>query len=154
MSHAYGTAMSRKDLSAPVKALKKRGLLLPGDRVLDYGCGRGGDADRLGIPGYDPHWRPDTAWEPGTFNIVLCSYVLNVVDETTQEEILQDILAALAPGGKAYLTVRRDLPREGTSGRGCFQRYVVLDLPLLLENSSFAIYVMHAAVAEWKTRGV
>ena len=116
--------------------LHRRGLLK--GRVLDYGCGRGHDAQHFDIFGYDPHWQP--IMPAGCFDTITCIYVLNVVTEEVQAEILEKIPSHLVPGGHAYLAVRRDLPKEGKQGRGVFQRFVVLDLPVLAQNSGYAIY--------------
>lgn len=74
------TALRRAALSAPARQALEDGLL--DATVLDYGCGRGGDVDRLsaaGLPvrGWDPHYRPEPPPVPA--DTVLCSYVLNVV---------------------------------------------------------------------------
>ena len=107
-------------------------------RVLDYGCGRGFDADQLDLEKYDPHWFPK---EPeGLFDTITCIYVLNVVSEETQTWIIENVSKLLTPGGHAYFAVRRDLPREGEEGRGTWQQFVLLDLPLLTQKSTFAIY--------------
>ena len=124
---ASTTAIARSKPSAPIRHLHQAGLLV--GRCLDYGCGRGMDADTYGMEGYDPTWRPR---EPsGRFDTITCTYVLNVVDEAAQEAILAAVRGLLAPGGAAYISVRRDLPREGMQGRGCWQRYVTLDAPTL-----------------------
>jgi len=112
-------------------------------RCLDYGCGRGRDADTYVLEGYDPAWRPQRP--TGTFDTILCTYVLNVVDEVVQEAILDDLKGLLSPGGKAYISVRRDLPREGKQGRGCWQRFVVLEAPILVDNGRWATYVLDSA---------
>ena len=139
------TALARKRLSVPMRWLQGQGLLAhraPGHlgpaRVLDYGCGRGSDADTLGIEGYDPAHRP-TAPE-GLYDVITCTYVLNVVDAATEAEVLAAIRGLLLPGGAAYVAVRRDLPEGGAQGRGCWQRLVRLDAPLLREVSDYAIY--------------
>jgi len=137
---AHQTAISRKGPSAPMKWLDKQGLLA-GGRRLDFGCGRGADADHFGMDGFDPHWRPE---EPtGHYDLVTCNYVLNVIGRKEQGEVLARVERLLKPGGgRAFFSVRRDLPREGKSGRGCYQRFVTLDLPLITENGSFAVYEM------------
>jgi len=61
MNKSYLTAIKRKKLSAPMAWLKQKGLLKKG--FLDYGCGRGSDADLIADPScmvskYDPHYFP------------------------------------------------------------------------------------------------
>ncbi len=125
--------------------LNQAGLLV-GDRKLDFGCGRGDDARYFNMECFDPHYRPQKP--EGLFDLVTCNYVLNVVTESEQVGLLQQVQALLAPHGTAFFTVRRDIARTGQPGRGCFQRFVQLDLPLVIERARFAIYKMdHAGVA-------
>ena len=65
---------------------------------------------------------------------------LNVVDEDTQDAILDELRSLLTDEGQAFVAVHRDLPHEGREGRGVWQRYVVLDAPLIRETSGYAIY--------------
>ena len=126
-TEGWQTATGR-GVSAPLKLLLDRGLIPEGSRVLDYGCGRGADVAHLqslgyDAVGYDPKWRPEKP--TGKFDIITCVYVLNVRDEATGDEIIADIKNHLAPGGKAFISVRRDLPEEGAPGKGgCWQRLV------------------------------
>ena len=104
--------------------------------MLDYGCGRGRDVEELGCDGHDPHWFPmDLSGHTGFYNTILCTYVLNVVDEATQAEILVDLRRLLRPEGTAYITVRRD--KKEWKG---VQRFVELDLPVEHSCSGFCIY--------------
>jgi SAM-dependent methyltransferase len=120
--------------------LQQEGLIE--GRVLDYGCGRGFDAGHYGFDAYDPNWRPRCV--SGTYDTVTCIYVLNVVTGAVAADIILKVRRLLAPGGTAYIAVRRDIPRAGRKGRGCYQRYVTLDAPaiLLKETSSFAVYAL------------
>jgi hypothetical protein len=133
------TAMGRKKPSLPMQELKKRGLLT--GRMLDYGAGRGFDADHFGMEKYDPtYWpkRPDHR-----FDTITCNYVLNVVPPEAEDEILADIEELLEPGGTAYITVRRDVKGAGLTGSGTYQRWVSLDLPILADRrGAFTTYVL------------
>ena len=128
------TAIKRTSPPSPLKWLVERGLV-QGD-ALDYGCGRRTWFD---MEGWDPHWH-DAPKMKDEYQTIYCGYVLNVVDPQTELTIIEDITSLLAPGGIAYVAVRRDLPVEGRKGRGVHQRYVTLDWPLLYQNSTFAIY--------------
>jgi hypothetical protein len=158
VNNNYKTAIRRGGPSAPLKYIEgmydanaiTEGETLKGRirtrrwRVLDYGCGRGEDADYLGADKYDPFSYPDRP--EGIYDVILCTYVLNVVEESVQREILTDILGLLNPvGGIAYFTVRRDIPKEGVDRDGYRQRYVELSprdrlLPLHLEKNKYEIY--------------
>jgi hypothetical protein len=109
-------------------------------RALDYGCGRGFDANYYGLDAYDPVWCPASI--EGRYDTITCLYVLNVIDASAQKNVLQQLKELLADGGTAYVAVRRDLPKDGKPGRGCFQRYVELDVKKVRETSGYAIYAV------------
>jgi len=133
------TAIYRKTPPEPLRWLFERGLIR--GRSLDFGCGHG---PWYGMEGYDPHWRP--AKPTGFYDTIACTYVINVVDEKTQDHILWDIYQLLDPHGTAYIAVRRDLPLAGRKGRGtdCWQRYVILQPPFqsISKTSTREIYTM------------
>jgi len=135
----YQTAILRKPPPEPLTWLYKHGLLR--GRVLDYGSGRQHwyDTDY-----YDPHWAPKPPF--GLYDTIVCNYVLNVVDEDTQEDVIRKVKALLKPGGTAYFTVRRDLPKEGKQGRGVWQRYVELNMPTLHKNATREIYAFYSGM--------
>jgi len=132
------TAVSRKKPSLPMQFLEKNGLLV-GD-VLDYGCGRGFDVEYYKIDGYDPNWFPVDITKK--YDTITCNFVLNVVTEEVQDIIISKVKSLLKPYGKAYFTVRRDM-RANYQGRGCMQRLVYLDMPIIHKNSGqWVMYVM------------
>jgi len=108
LDKSYKTAIKRAGLSAPIKLLKDTlGVFSRGDKVLDYGCGRGMDSALLGIEKYDPYYFPE---RPSVkFSLILCTYVLNTLSKNKEHEILGDIKFLLRSQGKAYITVRRDV---------------------------------------------
>ena len=69
MQHAvarHKTAITRSELSRPVKFALADGLLNSETHLFDYGCGYGGDLAHLnamGVPasGWNPVHRPDVA---------------------------------------------------------------------------------------------
>lgn len=156
----YKTAIVRRTASAPIKRLINYGafyrFLVPGTKILDYGCGKGHDVDKvkdyyssyvfsnsgLKIDGivmdkFDPYYFP-IKLEKGSYNLILCTYVLNIVSKEDQEKIITNIIELLVPNGVAYFSVRRDIPTEGTST----QRWVELLYPFRkwAINSKYAIY--------------
>ena len=139
---SYNTAISRKGPSAPLLSLEKMGLI--NGEVLDYGCGRGADGKYLSSKGistdlYDPFWSP-ISLKSSKYDTVLCTYVLNVLEKNKEDELVSNILKHLKPNGKAYLSVRRDIKKEGKTSRG-FQRNVFLDFPVLKERrNNYCIY--------------
>ena len=78
----HKTALTRFDLSKPVKTLFEHGLLKPGVTLFDYGCGPGSDVAGLksmghDADGWDPVFRPDVPKKAA--DIVNLGYVLNVI---------------------------------------------------------------------------
>lgn len=144
-NYSFLTAISRNRLSAPLFYLISHTCLH--GRILDYGCGKGGDADRLrqlgfDVTQYDPYYFP--LCPDGFFDIVLCIYVLNVIDVDEQQRVISIVLQYLAPGSVAYFVVRRDIPRVGyrVEKKDYFtmQRYVELDMEIIHENKNYCIY--------------
>ena len=56
---ASGSALTRYELSKPVKSLVEYGLLRPGRTFFDYGCGQGADFRGLQALGYEAE-----GWDP------------------------------------------------------------------------------------------
>jgi len=129
---SYKTAITRNKPSAPMRYIAKWAkepgklvhALTPGNvneaSILDYGCGKGFDADYYGMEKYDPHYFPDKP--KGPFMIITCNYVMNVVSESEEARIIEDIYSLLYPIGVAHITVRRDLPEFGKIMSGYKQR--------------------------------
>lgn len=144
-NYSFNTAIKRTRPSLPLRNLLNNKSI--SGNVLDYGCGKGFDAEYLGnlgysVDSYDPYWKPDGI-KKQSYNSIVCSYVLNVLK--TDEEILAVIRKAaslLSKDGKAYFSVRRDVKKSGFTSRG-FQRNVVLSAPVLYEKSgSFCTYII------------
>ena len=129
------TAIARTKPSAPMTLLNKQHRLT--GRTLDYGCGRGFDADCFDMERYDPHYFPK---EPdGLFDTITCNYVLNVISRTRQADVLSHIRSFLKPDGVAYVTVRRDITHDYKT-KNSVQRVVRLPLPIIEENDGYCIY--------------
>jgi DNA phosphorothioation-associated putative methyltransferase len=139
------TAISRNKLSAPMQFLLDNSVL-EGKKVLDYGCGKGQDVERLramgvDIVGYDPHFSPDLP--EGFFDIITCNFVLNVIpEEEERREVVHYLKFKLVkPTGQAFISVRNDKSNlNGLTKRGTWQGYIDLDLPLAKVASSFRMY--------------
>jgi len=139
MNQSHKTAIKRNTLSAPSKELVKANVLQ--GKVLDYGCGKGNDAEFLNAEKYDPHFFP--TMPEGKFDTIFCNYVLNVVEKDKEQEVIDNILSKLEKNGKAYIAVRRDIIKEGLTSKGTLQRNVTLDLPIFKENKKrYCIYIL------------
>lgn len=119
-----------------MRLLESKGLL-HGD-MLDYGCGRGFDAEYYGMDGYDPYYAPE--FPQKSYDVITCNFVLNVVNRRGREKIIALVALLLKEEGVAYFTVRRDIKTEGCTSRGTEQWDVVLDYEVIEENRDFCIY--------------
>lgn len=128
------TAIKRKTVSLPIREHLIDFLSDPCKRVLDYGCGRGFDADALGMFKYDPYY---FASKPaGTFHHVYCGYVLNVMTQKEGQTVVDEMQKLLKPRGTGYIVVRRDQKKDNPN-----QRQVQLDgACMFTDNSKYTIY--------------
>ena len=136
-----GGAIRRETVSKTACFLDERRLLR--GRVLDYGCGFGFDADHFGWEAYDPHYRQTLP--EGLFDTVVCNHVANMLTRESRQGLFRAILALLAPEGKAYVSVSREIPRAGKIAlRKRIQNYVVLTLTSLFRDDELEIYRLEA----------
>jgi hypothetical protein len=132
------TAITRKGLSAPMKHLVDQDCIA--GKVLDYGCGKGTDADIIGADKFDPYWYARPLVD--TYDTITCIYVLNVIrDLGERQEVLSKIQRLLNPNGKAYIAVRRDRFIEGETARGTWQGHIYLNAEsVVYSKGKFEIY--------------
>ena len=113
------TALSHtKQSSQPIRLLCSNGEVR--DRtVLHLGSGREYVArDDLLTAGarevvdYDPNFYPDKQVLDDEYDVVIATYVLNILPPVERHEVYQCIGRCLKPGGKAYLTVQGVWPVE------------------------------------------
>jgi DNA phosphorothioation-associated putative methyltransferase len=77
------TALSRTNLSAPVQALWRYGLIASERTFFDYGCGKGDDvrtlcANAIDASGWDPHFCPEAVLHKA--DTVNLGFVINVIE--------------------------------------------------------------------------
>ncbi|GMU26237.1 MAG: hypothetical protein AMXMBFR16_11420 [Candidatus Uhrbacteria bacterium] len=138
--NAHLTAITRKKPSAPMQRLASSYLL--SGRILDYGCGKGFDADHFGIERFDPYYSPEMP--EGCFDTVVCNYVLNVIESPeSRDAVMWDILSKLEKDGTAYITVRNDTKDlNGRTKRGTWQGLIRLNLPTLWTCADYTTYFL------------
>jgi hypothetical protein len=135
----YLTAITRKTLPAPTQYLLIHNLLI--GKILDYGCGKCHEINNqfFEADGYDPHFKPD--YPTKQYDTIVCNYVLNVVNENKQQEIIDKIKNLLNNNGKAYLTVRRDM-KENYTTKNTEQFLVCFTLPTVTKNPNYEVYLL------------
>jgi diadenosine tetraphosphate (Ap4A) HIT family hydrolase len=144
--NSHLTAKERDTLSYPAKLLLNKGLLT--GEVLDFGCGFGKDVEivkekGINIIGYDKHYFPK--YPNKRFDTIVCFYVLNVLMQEEQANVLMEVSQLLKPTGKAYFAVRRDLQFEGfrihkIHKKPTYQCTVKLPYKSFFKNESCEIY--------------
>lgn len=102
------TALSRSELSRPMRVALEYGIIRDGDSIFDYGCGLGGDIERLSSLGYqcggwDPFYRPDATREEA--DVVSLSYVINVIENA--DERVATILKSWSLARKVLVVAAR-----------------------------------------------
>lgn len=132
----HKTAISRTELSRPIKLAIVDGLLSPGHAVFDYGCGLGDDLRFLRSAGYegagwDPVHRPDEILRPAA--VVNLGYVVNVIEDpqerqyalkrawTLAEQVL--IVSARLTLDSRTLGESQDFADGLLTSRGTFQKF-------------------------------
>jgi len=139
MNKAHNTAITRRKPSVPMRNLSSLGLL--NGTLLDFGSGKGFDATHFGMDKYDPHYSPQIP--DGNYETITCNYVFNVVEKDQELNLIRSIQHLLEVGGKAYITVRRDIKTEGYTSKKTYQRNVLLQLPILKETSTYCTYILN-----------
>ncbi|KAA3601408.1 MAG: class I SAM-dependent methyltransferase [Calditrichaeota bacterium] len=112
--NSHLTVKKRKYLSFPSRFLLENNYLK--GKVLDFGCGLGKDVEILSqqginIVGYDPFYF--NSFPKEKFDTIICNYVLNVLLPEEQAAVLMQISESLKPKGKCFISVRRDIKRNG-----------------------------------------
>ncbi|WP_310423227.1 DNA phosphorothioation-associated putative methyltransferase [Chamaesiphon sp. VAR_48_metabat_135_sub] len=85
----HRAAMTRIELSRPVRLAIESGIITTETTIFDYGCGIGGDVQRLKSSGYncegwDPYYFPDV--EIRSADIVNLSYIINVIEDPNERD--------------------------------------------------------------------
>ncbi|MEH2062773.1 MAG: DNA phosphorothioation-associated putative methyltransferase [Nostoc sp.] len=106
----HRAAIARTDISRPVRLAIEWAILNQDTTFFDYGCGYGGDVQRVANLGYtsagwDPYYYPDV---PRTAaDVVNLGYVLNVIEDS--EERRQSLLQAWELSGKVLIVAAQIL---------------------------------------------
>ena len=130
----HKAAISRNDFSKPVRLALETGLLNQSTTFFDYGCGQGGDIERVAKLGYessgwDPYYRPDESLVVA--DIVNLGYVINVIE--SQAERREALIKAWKLTRQVLIVAAQVLIAQGNSqiaygdgvitSRNTFQKY-------------------------------
>lgn len=142
LDKSHLTAVSRDEMSLPLQHILEK-YTIHHQRILDYGCGRGEDVRQLlsraiRVEGYDPYYQPERP--AGLFSVVLCTYVLNVLDPRKVDDVIEDVFKYTKKYGTVFFTVRRNIIKEGFTFKGTQQWMVYLPFDKELETSKLCIY--------------
>lgn len=130
--------------SVPCQYLVSNNLINKSDKILDYGCGRGGDIEFLKSSGFenvDCYDLEKKRYSDGTYieiinpqekigyyDVIMCNYVFNVLDSGIRGKVFNNIDMLLKNGGTAYIAVRGDVRQDYlVKGKGYWQYNVHLD---------------------------
>ncbi|MEA5569212.1 DNA phosphorothioation-associated putative methyltransferase [Anabaena sp. UHCC 0399] len=106
----HRAAIARNEISRPVRLAIEWAILNQDTSFFDYGCGYGGDVQRVANLGYtslgwDPYYYPD---EPITSaDVVNLGYILNVIEDI--EERRQSLIQAWELTGKVLIVAAQVL---------------------------------------------
>ena len=105
------TAITRKNLSVPMRELMNLGLLYKS--ILDFGCGKGFDVNFLSylgldIVGYDKYNEEykDESLLDEKYDVIVANYVLNVIPNLQEHQQVINKLRTL--GDNVYIALRND----------------------------------------------
>lgn len=106
----HRAAIARTDISRPVRLAIEWAILTQDTTFFDYGCGYGGDVQRIKNLGYtstgwDPYYYPDVPRIPA--DVVNLGYVLNVIEDS--EERRQSLIQAWELTGKVLIVAAQIL---------------------------------------------
>ena len=109
----FTTALTRTNLSVPMRELMNLCLFDLDSKCIDIGCGKGQDVeflkclgiDIVGYDKYNPNFRNDKLLN-STYDIVTCNYVFNVIYDLQEHKELLNKIKRI--GSNIYIGVRSD----------------------------------------------
>ncbi len=148
--HRHRTAISRTELSKPVREALNLGLLREGKTsFFDFGCGHGADVRKLeqmgfSASGWDPVYAPNG--ERTQASVVNLGFVLNVIEDPSERietlssawSLTQEVLivSTMVEGQEGYYGCKTRLNDGIVTVRGTFQKYFAqVELQMLIEET-------------------
>jgi DNA phosphorothioation-associated putative methyltransferase len=142
----HRAAMTRVELSRPVRLAIESGIITPETTIFDYGCGLGGDVSRLQAAGYDctgwdPYYAPDT--ELRSTDIINLSYIINVIEDPAERD--RALLQAWELTGKVLIVAAQILVNE-------LRGMLAYGDGILTKRNTFQKYYQQAELKEYIDR--
>jgi DNA phosphorothioation-associated putative methyltransferase len=114
----HKAALVRNNLSKPVRLALEAELFTPGTTFFDYGCGHGGDIQRMAEQGFvsagwDPYYRPEP--EKTLADIVNLGYIINVIENPTERQ--QALINAWNLASRVLIVAAQVLIEDRTRGQ-------------------------------------
>jgi DNA phosphorothioation-associated putative methyltransferase len=142
----HRAAMTRVELSRPARLAIESGIITPETMIFDYGCGLGGDVQRLQASGYDcmgwdPYYFPDV--ELRSADVVNLSYIINVIEDPVERDLA--LVRAWELTGQVLIVAAQILVNElrGVLGYGD---------GILTKRNTFQKYYQQAELKEYIDR--
>jgi DNA phosphorothioation-associated putative methyltransferase len=142
----HRAAMTRVELSRPARLAIESGIITSETTIFDYGCGLGGDVQRLQSSGYDctgwdPYYFPDV--ERRSADVVNLSYIINVIEDPVERDLA--LVRAWELTGQVLIVAAQILVNElrGVLGYGD---------GILTKRNTFQKYYQQAELKEYIDR--
>jgi DNA phosphorothioation-associated putative methyltransferase len=142
----HRAAMTRVELSRPARLAIGSGIITLETTIFDYGCGLGGDVQRLQASGYDctgwdPYYFPDV--ELRSADVVNLSYIINVIEDPIERDLA--LVRAWELTGQVLIVAAQILVNElrGVLGYGD---------GILTKRNTFQKYYQQAELKEYIDR--
>ena len=140
----HETALKRSNFSRPVRLAIEANLINTERTVFDYGCGHGGDVERLtkiGVDcfGWDPIYQPHA--EQRDADVVNLGYVVNVIEDPEERE--QALKKAWSfTHYVLVVSARLDLETKGYNQKQYGDGYVT-------QKNTFQKYYLQSELRDW-----
>jgi DNA phosphorothioation-associated putative methyltransferase len=142
----HRAAMTRVELSRPVRLAIESGIITSETTIFDYGCGLGGDVSRLQAAGYnctgwDPYYYPDIEWRSA--DIINLSYIINVIEDPIERD--RALIQAWELTGKVLIVAAQILVNE-------LRGMLAYGDGILTKRNTFQKYYQQAELKEYIDR--
>jgi DNA phosphorothioation-associated putative methyltransferase len=142
----HRAAMTRVELSRPIRLAIESGIITTETTIFDYGCGLGGDVRRLQASGYnctgwDPYYFPDI--ELRSADIINLSYIINVIEDPAERD--RALIQAWELTGRVLIVAAQILVNE-------LRGMLAYGDGILTKRNTFQKYYQQAELKEYIDR--